>query len=135
MKLFNVSALLFLSFIATPNVFCQKPGKDSRIKSVVVVEEKPDMLVKKQYKESETYYDTAGNIIEEISYKNGDIKTHFKYQYNTDGNKIKEEMIDQAGRTIETSEYKMENGLRVEKIVYDANKRIKSRKIYSYTTY
>ena len=36
---------------------CQKPGTNDKIKSIIVTEEKYDMILKKQYKESETYYD------------------------------------------------------------------------------
>jgi hypothetical protein len=113
----------------------QKSDKKEKIKSIVILEEKNDMLVKKQYKESETYYDIRGNVIEEITYKQGKVKKHFKYQYDSDDNKIKEEEFDPSGRLLELSEYKIENGLRVEKIVYEANKKMKSRKIYQYTKF
>ena len=114
---------------------CQKTGTDATIKSIVVSEEKYDMLVKKQYKESETYYDARGNVIESITYKLGKVNKHFKYQYDQENNKIKEEEFDTSGRIKETSEYKYENGLRTEKLVYDQNKKMKSRKTYVYTTY
>jgi antitoxin component YwqK of YwqJK toxin-antitoxin module len=93
------------------------------------------MLVKKQYKESETYYDAKGNIIESITYKQGKVDKHFKYQYDQDNNKIKEEEFDATGRLKESSEYKYEGGLRTEKTVYDPNKKVKSKKLYVYTRY
>jgi hypothetical protein len=128
--------LLFILFLGTAlSSECQKAGSKEKIKSIIVLNEKNDMLVKKQYKDSETYYDTKGNILEEISYKQGKVSKHFKYQYDSDDNKIKEEEFDSSGRIIEYSEYKFEKGLRVEKIVYDRNKKIKSRKIYQYTTF
>jgi hypothetical protein len=102
---------------------------------VVVSEEKYDMLIKKQFKESETYYDSHGNILETITYKEGKVVKHFKYQYDSDNNKIKEEEYDVSGRLKEISEYKYVNGLRSEKTVYDSNKKIKSKKTYVYTTY
>ena len=114
---------------------CQKAGPVDKIKSLVVTEEKYDMLVKKQYKDSETYYDVQGNIVESIDYKQGKVDKHFKYQYDQDNNKIKEEEFDPSGRLKESSEYKFEGGLRVEKIVYDSNKKIKSKKLYVYTRY
>lgn len=116
-------------------VVSQKSITDNKIKSITVLEEKPDMIVKRQFKESETYFDLRGNVIEEITYKEGKVKKHFKYQYDNDNNKIKEEQYDQAGRIIESSEYKYENGLRTEKIIFDSNKKIKSRKTYQYTTF
>lgn len=114
---------------------CQKSGSGDKIKSLVVTEEKYDMLVKKQYKESETYYDVKGNVLESITYKQGKVDKHFKYQYDQDNNKIKEEEFDATGRLKESSEYKFEGGLRTEKTVYDPNKKVKSKKFYVYTRY
>lgn len=125
---------MFISFClsgAAQNKSDSKP----KLKSIIVLEEKYDQLVRKQYKESETYYDSNGNIIEEIIYKQGKVDKHFKYQYDSDDNKIREEAYDPSGKLMEYSEYKIENGLRVEKIVYEPNKKPKSRKEYQYTTY
>jgi hypothetical protein len=112
----------------------QKPT-DKRIKSIVVTQEKYDMLVTRKYKDTEQYFDVRGNLIEDLTYKQGKIKKHFKYQYDSDNNKIREEEYDPSGRLIESSEYKYENGLRTEKNVYDANKKLKSKKVYQYTTF
>jgi len=114
---------------------CQKIGSNVKIKSLTVTEEKSDMLIKKQYKESEIYYDVRGNVLESITYKLGKVDKHFKYQYDNENNKIKEEEFDPSGRIKETSEYKYENGLRTEKIVYDPNRKVKSKKTYLYTSY
>lgn len=130
------TAILIIVLLGTClSVYCQDPVKKDRIKSIIVTEEQYDVLVKKQYKESETYYDTNGNVLEEITYKQGKVNKHFKYQYDSDNNKIKEEEFDPSGKIIEYSEYKIENGLRVEKIVYDDNKKIKSKKLYQYTKF
>jgi antitoxin component YwqK of YwqJK toxin-antitoxin module len=115
--------------------FCQKTEVNEKIKSIIVTEEKADMLVKKQYTESETYFDQKGNIIEEIIYKQGKVSTHFKYQYDENNNKIREEEFDTSGKLKESSDYKYENGRRIEKTVYDSNKKIKTKKFYKYTTY
>jgi hypothetical protein len=128
--------LLIIIFLAcAPSVKCQKPGTPEKVKSVVIFEEKYDMIVKKQYKESETYYDSHGNVVESISYKLGKVDKHFKYEYDADNNKIKEEEFDASGKIKETSDYKYANGLRIEKNVYDSNKKLKSKKTYVYTTY
>ncbi len=122
-------------------VFCspvrgQDQEKAPKIRSLVVLEERSDILIKKQLKESETYYDQKGNILEDIKYnKEGKISSHFKYQYDNDGNKIHEEEYDPSGRLIEYSDYRYEKGLRVEKLVYDANKKLKLKKVYQYTTF
>ena len=126
--------LMFTSFCLSG---AGQKNSDSKpkVKSLIVLEEKYDQLVRKQYKESETYYDERGNVLEEITYKQGKINKHFKYEYDADDNKIKEEEYDPSGKLIEYSEYKIENGLRVEKIVYEPNKKPKTRKVYQYTTF
>jgi antitoxin component YwqK of YwqJK toxin-antitoxin module len=129
--------ILFIIAISafTLSAECQKTNSDSKIKSIIVSEEKSDMLVKKQYKESETYFDLHGNIIESITYKQGKLDKHFKYLYDIDNNKINEEEFDASGHLKESSQYKYEDGLRTEKTVYDPNKKIKSKKLYIYTRY
>lgn len=135
MKTLRTTVLIILILGGALSADGQKAKSSGNVKSLVVSEEKYDMLVKKQYKESETYYDTKGNIIENITYKQGKVNKHFKYEYDSDNNKIKEQEFDASGRLIESSEYKYENGLRTEKTVYDSNKKIKSKKTYVYTTF
>jgi antitoxin component YwqK of YwqJK toxin-antitoxin module len=135
MKTFRSVLIVILVLGSTLTVKSQKAVSDVRIKSLIVSEEKNDMLVKKQFKESETYFDIKGNVVESITYKQGKVDKHFKYQYDTDNNKILEEEFEPSGRLKETSDYKYENGLRTEKTVYDANKKLKSRKTYVYTKY
>jgi hypothetical protein len=127
-------SIILISFFTMP-VQAQKAVTTEKIKSLIVSEEKYDMLVKKQYKESETYYDSNGNVIESITYKQGKTDKHFKYQYDQDNNKIREEELDSSGKLKEYSEYKYVNGLRTEKVVYDQGKKVKSRKTYVYTKY
>jgi hypothetical protein len=129
--------ILLIIFLSGVNMAAnsQEKGTKDKIRSIVVLEEKNDMLVKKQYKESETYFDIHGNILEEIKYNQGKVIKHFKYQYDSDNNKIREEELDPSGRATESSEYKFENGLRVEKITFDQNKKIKSKKTYNYTKF
>ena len=133
----RVKTLLLLVFFPGLHYrqFARNRDLTDKIKSLIVSEEKYDMMVKKQYKESETYYDTRGNIIESITYKQGKTDKHFKYQYDSDNNKIKEEEFDASGRLKEFSEYKYADGMRTEKTVYDPNKKIKSKKTYVYTKF
>lgn len=127
--------LIMLTIGASVPINCQQTPKDKKIKSIIVYQEKYDMLVTRKYKDSEQYFDVKGNLIEDITYKQGKVNKHFKYQYDSDNNKIREEELDPSGRTKEVSEYKYENGMRSEKIVYDSNKKIKSKRFYQYTTY
>lgn len=127
--------LMMLAISACISLDGQQISKDKKVKSIIVYQEKYDMLVTRKYKDSEQYFDLKGNLIEDIAYKQGKVKKHFKYQYDSDNNKIREEELDPSGRITEVSEYKYENGLRTEKIVYDSNKKIKSKRTYQYITY
>jgi hypothetical protein len=130
------SALIFIFVIAVCGpTKGQQPVSKDKIKSIVVYEEKFNVLVSKKLKESEVTYDQKGNILEEIEYKEGKVTKHFRYQYDNDDNKVKEEEFDPSGKLIEYSEYKIENGRRVEKNVFDANKKLKSRKTYQYSIF
>jgi hypothetical protein len=129
--------ILLLTLIISLNatLSAQHKEPDKKIKSIIVYQEKYDMLVSHRYKDTEQYFDSRGNLIEDITYKQGKVSRHLKYQYDSDNNKIKEEEFDPSGRLMESSEYKFENGLRTEKYVYDAKKKLKSKKTYQYTTF
>jgi hypothetical protein len=85
--------------------------------------------------ESEIRYDKAGNIIEEIEYKLGKVNKHVLYQYDGDNNKIRETEMDPTGKKIKVTEYKYIDGLRTEKIVFNGNNQVVSKKTYKYETY
>jgi len=133
MKTIQLLIVLFFAAAPGPCGFSQKSDSRDKIKSLIITKEDNESLVKRQFTESETFYDQKGNIIEDISYKQGKINKHFKYQYDSDNDKIREEKYDPSGRLTEISEYKIENGLRVEKRVYDKNNRLKSIRNYQYT--
>lgn len=130
-------SLLILSvfILSLANAFGQQKPPLPKVKTVVVWEEKFNNLVNKKVKESETTYDAAGNILEDIQYVDGKVDKHFQYQYDAAGNKIKETEFEPSGKVKETSQYKIENGLRIEKITYDAQGKMKLRKTYVYTTF
>jgi hypothetical protein len=135
MKIVRCILFIMLAMSLNAQSEAQQKPSDKKIKSIVVYQEKYDMLVTRKYKDTEQYFDSRGNIIEDITYKQGKISKHFKYQYDSDNNKIKEEELDPSGRLIESSEYKYENGLRTEKYVYDSKMKLKSKKTYQYTTF
>jgi len=135
MKKARVIFILTVIISLNASLCAQKKEPDKKIKSIIVYQEKYDMIVKHKYKDTEQYFDSRGNLIEDITYKQGKVTKHFKYQYDSDDNKIKEEEFDPSGRLIETSEYKYADGMRTEKYVFDANKKLKSKKTYQYTTF
>jgi hypothetical protein len=83
--------------------------------------------------DAEEKYDTKGNTIEEIEYKDGKIDKHNLYEYDSENNRIKETELDASGKPKKIGEYKYENGLRKEKYIYDGNKNLLSKKTYTYT--
>jgi antitoxin component YwqK of YwqJK toxin-antitoxin module len=105
------------------------------VKSIVVTEQKFDGTASKTFKESETYYDKKGNVVEEILYKDGKVDSHFKYQYDANGNKIKETEFNSDGKVKKISDYKYQGNLRIEKVVTDEKGKIKSKKTYKYEKY
>jgi len=126
--------VVFIASLCAQSYGQKVPAKD-KIKTIVVYEEKFNVLVSKKLKESEVTYDQNGNIIEDIQYTDGKVSKHFRYQFDNDGNKTKEEELDAGGKVIEYSEYKIENGLRIEKTVFEPNGKMKSRKTYQYTRF
>lgn len=135
MKIARSILLLMLAVSLNTALEAQQKSTDKKIKSIIVYQERFDMLITRKYKDTEQYFDAKGNLLEDITYKQGKISKHFKYQYDSDDNKIKEEEYDPSGRLVESSEYKYEDGLRTEKYVYDSNKKLKSKKVYQYTTF
>ncbi len=127
--------LAILLIISTSNIYSQEKIKDQKVKRVTVTEEKHDGRDVTTNTESETSYDINGNIIEQILYKGGEVDTHFKYEYDTDNNKIKEIEYTKKGAVDKISEYKIQNGKRVEKTVYDNRKNLLLKKTYQYLYY
>lgn len=133
---FCIASLLLIGFCIHPaQAQSYEPKGKGKVKSMLIVEEKQDMMIKRSLKDYEVWYDKNGNKTEEINYKQGRITKHFKYYYDTDDNKIKEEEFDADGDLVEYTEYKLVNGLRTEKNVYDNNKKLLSRTTYTYTTF
>ena len=84
----NTPALLSLALLlvlCTSNIYSQEKTKDQKVKRVTVTEEKHDGRLVTTNIESETSYDINGNIIEQILYKGGEVDTHFRYEYDSNG--------------------------------------------------
>jgi hypothetical protein len=125
--------LALLLSLCSSNIHSQEKSKDQKVKKLTVIEEKHDGKAVSTNKESETTYDVNGNIIEQILYKSGEVDSHFKYEYDANNNKIKETEYDKKGAVYRISEYKIQNGQRIEKTVYDSQKRLLLKKTYQYT--
>jgi hypothetical protein len=111
----------------------QSTNNVPKFKSKIVHEEKLVKGVKSNYIESEEKCDQNGNVVEEIQYKDGKVDKHFVYEYDSENNKVKETELDSSGKPKKFSEYKYQKGLRTEKSTFDENKKLISKKTYSYT--
>jgi hypothetical protein len=134
----NVMTLFCLTLLlasGTSDIYSQEKTKDQKIRRVTVTEEKHDGREVTTNIESETSYDINGNIIEQILYKGGEVDTHFRYEYDSNNNKIKEIEYTKKGAVDKISEYKIQNGKRVEKTVYDDRKNLLLKKSYQYLYY
>ncbi|MCU0456379.1 MAG: hypothetical protein MUE74_08760, partial [Bacteroidales bacterium] len=106
------SILMAVLLASAVSSYGQQNPEQPKIKTVVVYEEKYDKLISKKLKESETTYDINGNILEDIQYKDGKVDKHFRYEYDSNNNKIKEIEYDLSGKVKEYSEYKYDRNLR-----------------------
>lgn len=129
--------LILALILAIPaGIFCQDNKQPApNIKKMTVtkhVYEKGE----KAYKEVEVKYDAKGNIIEETENDEGNFGKHMMYQYDDAGNKIRETELDAAGKVKKITEYKYNSSnLRTEKLVYDGDKKLKSKRVYQYESF
>jgi|WetSurMetagenome_2_1015567.scaffolds.fasta_scaffold02384_10 hypothetical protein len=135
MKTIKTFFPVFLLVCIALTANAQQGGIQNKIKTITVYQEKFEPLTNRKYKELEQSFDERGNLIEEINYKAGKVKRHFRYEYDGDNNKTREQKIDAAGKVVETSEYKYASGLRIEKIIYGPDNKPKSKKTYQYALY
>jgi hypothetical protein len=114
-----------------------KKAMHNKLKSVTTYEQKYlKGAAGKNLIESVVRYDQSGNVVEETDYKAGKVDKHMIYQYDQDNNKVSETELDATGKKIKFTEYKYNsNNLRTEKIVYDGNNQVLSRKTYKYETF
>ncbi len=111
-----------------------KQMKKNNIKSVTETFIDYSTGVEVKYVESEEVYDLNGELIEIKDNKGGKFVMHEKYAYDAAGNKVKEVRYDAKGKVERTVEYKYQGKLKTERIDYFPNGKVRSRKIYTYTT-
>ena len=131
-------SIVFLLMISCPFwVYGQdKKAVKHNLKSVTEYEQKFEKgTAGKTMKESEIRYDKSGNAVEETEYKLGKITRHVTCEYDEDNNKIRETELDPSGRKVKITEYKYNDGLRIEKAVYNGSHQLISKKTYKYETH
>ncbi len=133
----NIMIVIFFLILPLSLFAQEKKAVANKLKSITVQEQKYEKgAAGKVMVESVTRYDQAGNIIEEIEYKEGKVDKHFTYKYDAAQNKIQEIELDPSGKKVKISEYKYNSSnLRTEKIVYNGNNQVLSKKTYKYEVY
>jgi len=135
MRIVICSLLLIASIIS---VYAQKKSKILENKIATIIESKEDFDVAKGRTITNGYnaFDRNGNLIEERNYdKYGRETERLIYQYDSDNKRIKETTAKPNGTILKIEEFKYKDGLKVEKITYYGNGKIKTRKKYNYTFY
>jgi hypothetical protein len=135
MEIFLKSLIIASLLIVSVDLIAQEKAPVPKLKSVVVQEEDFAKSGGVKRPELETYYDQAGNLIEERQYKDGRFDSHEKNEYDKEGNKIKVTELDENGKVLKYTVYRYEKGLKTEKTVFGANQKMKSRKTYQYKFY
>jgi hypothetical protein len=84
--------------------------------------------------EKEEFYNFRGDLIEVKEYDNSGkgIDSWFKYKYDNQGNLTEELELNAKGEQKQRVEYKYENDLKTEKLIYDSKNRLSKRKIFKY---
>jgi hypothetical protein len=125
--------VLMITSFATLRLQGQDGGNASKPKNRLAHEEVTEKGVTKTFLDNEEKYDIKGNLVEEINYKSGKLDKHMVYEYDNQNKRIKETEVDEAGKVKKYADFKYENGLKSEKLTYDAGGKLLSRKTYTYT--
>ena len=81
-------------------------------------------------------YNDKGQLVEYSEWDTGNkFVKHEKYEYNQDGEKVKEIQYNSSGAVSKINEYKYKGKLLLERVSYLPNGKIKSRKVYTYDFY
>lgn len=130
----KLGIVMLIAFMAV-SVSAQKKNtvKNNNVKSVTEYKQDMEKGNSAKVKESYTLFDEDGHVLEEITYDaSGKVKTHLKYQYNSDNNKIKETELSPDGKVTKVTEYKYNGDLKTERNIYDGSGKLKSKKTYQY---
>jgi len=135
-------SFVFLILLSVTHLFAQddlpKESKIEKNKVKTIVQTKYDYESGKEAKQLLVVarYNEKAQLIEykEFNEKGKFIK-YEKYEYNSDGDKIKETQFDVSGKVTKINEYSYTNRLLKEKVSYNPNGKIKSKKVIGYEYY
>lgn len=127
--------LVAVSIFSLLEIANAQTEKKQEVKKITTYETDYELGTGKAIIESEVTYDTKGNIIEEIEYKDGKVKNHYSYSYDTNNNKIEQIEYDTNGKQKKIFKYIYKNNLKIERISLDSKGHVKSKKTYQYEMY
>lgn len=123
---------VFIGFFA--NAQSKKNIKKNNIKEITTYNYVTKLAKTYKIKDNYSEYNEKGYLIKEINYnKEGKIKYTKKYYYDTDNNKIKEEVFSANNKLEKTIITTYKNGLKTSKIVKNNNGSVISKKEIEYT--
>ena len=126
--------IVFLLFAGLfVNAQSKKELKENKIKQITTY----NYITKlgKTYKVKDKYrvFNVKGYLVKEVEYnKEGKLKFIKKYYYNSDNDKIKEELFDNAKKLEKTTLYSYKEGLKVSKKVFNGKGVLVSKKEFEY---
>lgn len=126
--------IVFLLFAGLfVNAQSKKELKENNIKQITTY----NYITKlgKTYKVKDKYrvFNVKGYLVKEVEYnKEGKLKFIKKYYYNSDNDKIKEELFDNAKKLEKTTLYSYKEGLKVSKKVFNGKGVLVSKKEFEY---
>ena len=136
-----VSLVIFFTLIVGC-LFAQddlpKESKIEKNKVKTIVENKYDYESGKEVKQllRIARYNEKAQLVEYKEFnEKGKFVKYEKYEYNSDGDKSKETQYDAAGKVLKINEYTYTNRLLKEKISYNPNGKVKSKKIVGFEYY
>lgn len=136
MKKILLTTLIFASasfLMAQSNLPSDKTIQREGIKRIVCERYDYSSGVEVKTPEYAAVYNDKNQLIEYKEWDNdGKFVLHETYEYDAVGNKVKEVEYNSKGKIEKTAVYKYNGKLRTEKLVYYANGKLKSKKVFSY---
>ena len=126
--------LLFLGLFV--NAQSKKELKENKIKQITTYNYVNKLGKTYKIKDNYHVYNEKGYLVKEVEYnKEGKLKFVKKYYYNSDNDKIKEELFDNTNKLKKPTLYNYKDGLKISKKVLNAKGELISKKEFEYIHY
>ena len=127
---------LFLFLGLFVNAQSKKELKENKIKQITTYNYVNKLGKTYKIKDNYRVYNEKGYLVKEVEYnKEGKLKFVKKYYYNSDSDKIKEELFDNTNKLEKTTLYNYKDGLKISKKVLNTKGDLISKKEFEYIHY